>query len=109
MSGLLQKKCIPCNEDLPPLKKSEAEEYLQEVPEWGLVETGNKIIREFTFDSFMHAIRFVDRVAKIADEEGHHPDIHINYKKVKLELITHNIKGLSENDFIMAAKIDQVL
>ncbi len=109
MSGLLSKKCVPCNEDLPPLKKSEAEEYLKEVPEWNLRDNSKKIVREFKFSSFKDAIKFVDTVAKIAEQEGHHPDIHINYKKVNLELTTHNIGGLSENDFIIAAKIDSVL
>ncbi len=109
MSDLANKNCVPCNEDLPPMKKAEAEKYLEEIPEWSLAENGKKLNREFVFDSFKESIKFVNNVAKIAEAEGHHPDIAINYKKVKLELTTHNIRGLSENDFIMAAKIDSVL
>jgi len=76
------------------------------VPGWMLDEKGQKISKEFKFKDFIGAINFVNYIAEIAESEGHHPDIKINYNKVLLELWTHAIGGLSENDFIVAAKID---
>ncbi|OGI59487.1 hypothetical protein A3C60_01585 [Candidatus Nomurabacteria bacterium RIFCSPHIGHO2_02_FULL_37_45] len=104
---LLKKKCIPCEKKgIKPFDKMQAEEYMVDVPGWILDEKAQKISKEFKFADFIGAINFVERVADIAEMEGHHPDIHINYNKVLLELWTHAIGGLSENDFIVAAKID---
>jgi 4a-hydroxytetrahydrobiopterin dehydratase len=77
---------------------------MPQVPGWQLEE--NKLTRRFKFRDFMEAMAFVNRVAELSEAEGHHPDIHISWNKVRLELTTHAIKGLSENDFIMAAKIN---
>lgn len=107
--NLLQKKCQACEGNVPPLKKEEALEYLKEVPQWEMSDDGKMIYREFIFKNFVKAMQFVEGVADIAEMEGHHPDIYISYNKVKLELYTHSIKGLSENDFIVAAKVDQIL
>ncbi|OHA71039.1 MAG: hypothetical protein A3D64_00015 [Candidatus Wildermuthbacteria bacterium RIFCSPHIGHO2_02_FULL_49_9] len=103
--NLTEKKCVPCKEGIPPLKKEKIEKYLKEVEGWE-AKKGKLISRTFSFKSFKEAINFVNQVAGIAEQEQHHPDIHIRYKKVTLELTTHAIAGLSENDFIMASKID---
>ena len=103
---LLKKKCVPCEGGAKPLIRSEAEDYLAEVSGWVLDQDAKKISKEFKFKDFIGAINFVERVADVAEMEGHHPDIHIHYNKVLLELSTHAIGGLSENDFIVAAKID---
>ncbi len=88
------------------MTREEVEKYLPEVPGWKFSEDVKSISRKFTFQNFKEAIRFVNLVADIAEEEDHHPDILINYKRVTFTLTTHAIGGLSENDFIMAAKID---
>lgn len=107
LKDLLKKKCIPCEKKgMKPMSKNEAQEYIDESYGWTLSEDANKISKEYKFQDFIGAINFVERVADVAEMEGHHPDIHINYNKVLLELSTHSIGGLSENDFILAAKID---
>ncbi|MCH7552008.1 4a-hydroxytetrahydrobiopterin dehydratase [Patescibacteria group bacterium] len=103
--NLTQRKCVPCEGGTPPFTQEKVEEYLQEVSGWELKES-KLIFKTFRFKSFKEAIDFVNQVASIAEQEQHHPDIHIRYKKVTLEFTTHAIKGLSENDFIMASKID---
>lgn len=104
---LIEKKCVPCEGGTLPLAKGKIEEYMKEVQGW---EAGdNKVIEKiFAFKTFRESIDFVNQVATIAEQEQHHPDIHIRYRKVTLELTTHAIKGLSENDFIMASKIDMM-
>lgn len=105
--NLTQRKCVPCEGGTLPFAQEKVEEYLKEVAGWELKD--NKLIfKMFSFKSFKEAIDFVNQVAGIAEEEQHHPDIYIHYKKVTLELTTHAIKGLSENDFIMASKIDMM-
>ena len=107
MSDLLKKKCIPCEKKgIEPLTRIEAEEYFAELPGWVLSPEARKISKEYKFKDFIGAINFVEHVADVAEMEGHHPDIQIHYNKVTLELWTHAIGGLSENDFILAAKID---
>lgn len=105
---LTKKKCVPCEGGTPPMQTKEAGKLLQQVPRWQLAEISgtNAIERKFKFKDFAEAMKFVNKVAAIAEEEGHHPDITINWNTVTLQLSTHAIKGLSENDFIMAAKID---
>ena len=96
---------MPCEGGTLPLRKEKIEEYMKEVQGWDVRD--NRVIEKiFAFKSFREAIDFVNQVASIAEQEQHHPDIHIRYKKVTLEFTTHAIKGLSENDFIMASKID---
>lgn len=104
---LAEQKCVRCTEGAVPLSRMEAEELAKEIPSWILKD--NAIEREFIFKDFRAAIDFVDKVAEIAEAEGHHPDISINYNKVLLKLWTHKIGGLSRNDFIMAAKVDRVV
>ena len=104
---LTQDNCIPCRAGTPPLSTREAEELLAETPLWTL--NADSIEREFKFNDFREAIAFVNNVADVADREDHHPDIHIYYNRVRLELSTHKIGGLSRNDFILAAKIDTLV
>ena len=106
MSDLTQKRCIPCEGGIPALGKSEVEKLLAQVPGWKL--SGKWITKEFKFKNFVAAMKFVNRVAEIAEQEGHHPDIHIHYNLVRFDIWTHAIDGLSENDFILAAKINEV-
>ncbi|HRH31128.1 MAG TPA: 4a-hydroxytetrahydrobiopterin dehydratase [Candidatus Paceibacterota bacterium] len=105
---LLKKKCQSCEGGVPPLTREEAESYMAEVVGWEMSDDGKMISKKFQFKDFVKAMTFVEGVADVAEMEGHHPDIHISYNRVKLELYTHSIKGLSENDFIVAAKVDQI-
>jgi len=108
MSALTEKKCVPCEGGTPPLQKSQIQEYLGQLRgEWE-VEDHEKIKRKFELKNFREAIEFVNNIAEIAEQEDHHPDIFINYKRVTIELTTHAIGGLSENDFIVAAKIEEL-
>ena len=104
--ALVEQKCVPCRAGTPPLSREEAEELVKETPEWALKD--DAIEREFKFKDFREAIAFVNRVADVAEEEGHHPDIYIYYNRVRLVLSTHKIGGLSKNDFILAAEIDEI-
>jgi 4a-hydroxytetrahydrobiopterin dehydratase len=109
MEPLNNRRCIPCEGDVEPLTRPEAQTYIEEVPTWQLSEDAKSITREYSFPTFVRAIGFVDRVADLAEFEGHHPDIHLSYTNLKLVLTTHSIKGLSENDFILAAKIENLI
>jgi len=107
MSDLTQKKCTPCEGGTPPLTKEKAEELLKQIPEWEIGDDGKKISHTFALKNFVEAVNFINYVKDIAESEGHHPDLHLlSYKNVTVDLKTHAIGGLSENDFIVAAKID---
>ena len=107
MNNLLKKKCIPCEKKgFKPFGVAETKKYMLEIPGWRLDKVAKKISKEFRFQDFIGAINFVNLVADIAEMEGHHPDIHVFYNKVRLDLFTHSVDGLTENDFILAAKID---
>lgn len=109
MSELARKKCVPCEGNYPPLTpEAAAELHTQLNPEWMVVDDAHLITRHFTFPDFAHTMAFVNKVAAIAEEEGHHPDLTVTYGGVTVELMTHAIGGLSENDFILAAKIDEL-
>jgi len=115
---LLKKKCVPCEGGVKPLDHEEMGKYMSQVDGWTLTESespnlqkfgiGAKISKVYKFKDFIGAINFVNNIAELAESEGHHPDIHIHYNKVLLELWTHAIDGLFENDFILAAKIDEL-
>src|SRR4051794_35373094 len=106
---LIRKKCTPCEGGVPPLSAEEASSLLGQVEGWRLTPDGRRIRREWTVKNFMAGIAFFDQVAALAEQEGHHPDLHLEgYRNVTVELWTHAIGGLSENDFILAAKINQV-
>jgi 4a-hydroxytetrahydrobiopterin dehydratase len=105
---LTKKQCKPCEGGTPFSSETE-DEYLIQTPDWTIERLfEHKIYKVFTFETFMQAIDFVNKIAAIAETEGHHPELHINYKKVKVELYTHAMMGLSENDFILAAKINEL-
>jgi 4a-hydroxytetrahydrobiopterin dehydratase len=105
--NLSEKKCVPCEGGMPPLTEKEIQKYQHEVPRW-TVEEGKKIRRTFKFVNFKQTMDFVNQVADIAEEEGHHPDLFVTYGECEIVLWTHAINGLSENDFILAAKIDKL-
>lgn len=104
-----QKQCHPCEGVGGPLSAQEALERIKDLPGWKLNDNGTKISREFVIKDFMEAIDFIGKVAYTAEKENHHPDIHLTrYRHLAIELSTHAIGGLSENDFILANLIDQL-
>jgi 4a-hydroxytetrahydrobiopterin dehydratase len=106
---LTQKKCQPCEGGVEPCSVDEANEQLARLSDWKVVQGGKRIRREWTVKNFMAGIEFFHQVAEIAEADGHHPDLHLEgYRNVAIELWTHAIGGLSENDFILAAKIDRL-
>lgn len=103
---LIKKKCVACEIGTPPFDKETIDKYRSHIkPEWRVIDN-KRIERQFKFKDFQEAMSFVNKVAEIAESEGHHPDIAIFYNKVTLTLWTHASRGLTENDFIIAAKID---
>jgi 4a-hydroxytetrahydrobiopterin dehydratase len=106
---LIQKKCAPCEGGVAALERDEAEAQLGKLAGWRISHTGQRIRKDWVVKNFMAGIDFFQRVAKLAEDEGHHPDLHIEgYRNVWIEIWTHAIGGLSENDFILAAKIDKL-
>lgn len=106
---LTKKRCLPCEGGVPPATLEEARAQLQQLDGWKLTDDGQRIRKEWTVKNFMAAMRFFNEVAKVAEDDNHHPDLHLtSYRNVTIELWTHAIGGLSENDFILAAKIDQL-
>ena len=106
---LAARACVPCRGGTPPLSEEAARTLLSAVPLWSLGEKGTRLSRRFEFRNFVEAMEFVNRVADLAEAQGHHPDIAIHWNKVDLLLWTHAIGGLHENDFILAARIDRLL
>ena len=104
-----QKKCIPCQGGIPPLDLEEINKLIVKIDAKWQVKNDKELRREYVFDTYKEAINFVNNVADLAEEEGHHPYIHINYKKVLIILFTHKINGLHENDFILASKCDLLI
>ena len=108
-SDLTRKRCAPCEGGVKPLDAAQVQEHLRAIPQWRLTEDGKRIRREWRVKDFVTALDFFRRVGDIAEAEDHHPDLHlVGYRNVALELWTHALGGLSENDFILAAKIDQL-
>lgn len=105
---LKDKNCMPCEGGIPALSAQHIQELTARLDSGWKVEHDKRLIKEYTFVNFRHTMHFVNRVAELAEEEGHHPDLHVYYGKCIVELWTHAIGGLSENDFIMAAKIDGI-
>ena len=106
---LRQKKCLPCEGGVPPCTREEAERQLAALAGWRLVAEGQRIRKEWKARHFLAAMSFFNRIAELAEREGHHPDLHLEgYRNVAIEIWTHAIGGLSENDFILAAKIDDL-
>lgn len=107
VNELISKKCIPCEVGGDPFSEEKIKAYTPAVPTWEVVDN-LRIKKEFRFENFRQAMDFVNKVSVIAESEGHHPDIYIFYNQVRLELFTHEVGGLSENDFILAAKVDNI-
>jgi len=107
MTELADKTCVPCRGGVPPLAGSELEALHKSVPSWNVVNE-HHLHREYRFPDFKQALDFVNRVGAVAEEQGHHPDIFLAWGKVEVTLWTHKINGLTESDFIMAAKIDRL-
>jgi 4a-hydroxytetrahydrobiopterin dehydratase len=106
---LTEKRCTPCEGGVPALNSEEIQKYLHQINTGWQVADSSKISRTILFVNFAQTMDFVNKVAKLAEEEGHHPVLHISYGSCTIELWTHAIGGLSENDFILAAKIDRLL
>lgn len=106
---LTAKKCLPCEGGVDPCSPDEAREQLEQLDGWKLTEEGKRIRKDWKVKNFMAGIDFFNKCAEVAEADGHHPDLHIEgYRNVSVELWTHAIGGLSENDFILAAKIDEL-
>jgi 4a-hydroxytetrahydrobiopterin dehydratase len=107
MTALADKACVPCRGEVPALKGAELDALQKNVPHWSVMEE-HHLAREFKFPDFAKALAFVNRVGALAEEQGHHPDILLAWGKAGITLWTHKIDGLTESDFIMAAKIDRL-
>ena len=107
MSELASKTCVPCHGGIPPLKGTELAAIAKQVAGWEVVDE-HHILKRYSFPDFITALRFVDRVGALAEEQGHHPDILLTWGNVQITLWTHAVKGLTESDFILAAKIDEL-
>ncbi len=106
---LASKRCVPCEGGVPPLTAEEALALNQSIADWTISPDGQRISRSWTVKNFMAAIDFFNKVAALAEEEGHHPDLHLEgYRQATIVLWTHAVGGLTENDFILAAKINRV-
>ena len=105
---LIEKTCTPCRGGVPPLAREEAERFHAQAPEWQLLDDAHRIERTFRLRNFREALSFVQQVGELAESEGHHPDVSFGWGYATVSLRTKKIKGLHENDFIMAAKIDRL-
>ena len=111
MNDLLKKKCVPCEGGAVPFDISEIHKYQKKVDGWKITQNDKKVYlleKEFEFKNFLESQKFVNEVGKVSEEEGHHPDIIFGWGYAKINITTHAIEGLSENDFILAAKIDNI-
>ena len=109
VTELTNKHCVPCEGGVPKVAPEQVQKYLKDLKDWKLTADGLRIRREWRVKNFVAGLEFFERVGKLAEEEGHHPDLHLTgYRNVAVELWTHAIGGLSENDFIIAAKIDRL-
>ena len=108
--SLAEQRCQVCTPDTPILSHARAEELLSQVPGWSLTVIKGRaaITRTLKFKGFMPGVDLTNRIAQIAEEEGHHPDLHLSYGQLKVDLTTHAVGGLTDNDFILAAKIDRI-
>ncbi|MDA7605106.1 4a-hydroxytetrahydrobiopterin dehydratase [Candidatus Pelagibacter sp.] len=112
MSDLLNKKCVPCEGGVLPFDISEIHKYQKKVDGWNIIKNEKEkffLNKKFNFENFSESQEFVNKVGIISEEEGHHPDILFGWGYAEIKITTHAIEGLSENDFILAAKIDQII
>jgi len=107
MSDLAAKTCVPCRGGVPPLAGEQLAKLQEQLPSWEVVK-GHHLHKSFTFPDFVKALDFVNRVGQVAEQQGHHPDILLTWGKAEITTWTHKIDGLTESDFILAAKIDQL-
>ncbi len=105
---LTQKRCVACEGGAQPMTPMEAGAMSKHINGWTVARGAKKISKEFKFRNYIEAMAFANKITPIAESEGHHPDLSVGWGRVEVELTTHAIKGLSENDFILAAKIDKV-
>ena len=105
--SLAEKDCVPCRGGVPPLRGEALENMKAQVPGWEVVD-GHHLFRSYAFPDFRTALDFVNRVGATAEEQGHHPDIYLSWGKAGIKIWTHKIDGLTESDFILAAKIDRL-
>ncbi len=111
MSKLADKKCIPCEGNIPPFDKSEIHKYLKKVDGWDVKNNEDEsfyLSKKFSFTNFKESQEFVNKIGNIAETENHHPDISFGWGYCEIKIFTHAIKGLAESDFILAAKIDNL-
>ena len=106
---LAEKSCTPCRGGIPPLTQEQAASYRNQAPGWDLLDGATRIERTYRFRNFREAFAFVERAAALAEAEGHHPEIRYGWGYATISLHTKKIKGLHENDFIMAAKLDHIV
>jgi 4a-hydroxytetrahydrobiopterin dehydratase len=112
MSDLLNKKCVPCEGGILPFDITEIHKYQKKVDGWDVIKNENNIFflfKKFNFKNFLDSQNFINNVGKISEDEGHHPDISFGWGYAEIKITTHAIEGLSENDFILAAKIDRLI
>ena len=112
MSDLLNKKCVPCEGNVKAFDFSEIHKYQKKIDGWEIIQNKSKIYlleKKFKFKNFLESQKFVNEVGAISEKEGHHPDIEFGWGYAKINITTHAIEGLSENDFILAAKIDELI
>jgi 4a-hydroxytetrahydrobiopterin dehydratase len=109
MEDLLSKRCTPCRGGIPPLTPEQAQSYMAQVSGWSLIDNATKIERTFKLKNFAEAMRLAQKVGELAEEEDHHPEITFGWGYCKVLFYTHKIKGLHENDFIIAAKVNQLV
>jgi 4a-hydroxytetrahydrobiopterin dehydratase len=115
METLAQRACVPCRGGVPPLTREQLEPLLEQIPDWEVVETPHSrqgvvlmLARDYRFKNFAGAMAFAVRVGELAEEQQHHPDLHVSWGKVRVEIWTHKIGGLTESDAIFAAKCDAI-
>ena len=106
MSSLADQHCVPCRGGVPPLKGEQLIPFAEQLPDWKIIEE-HYVAKTFPFPDFKTGLDFVNRVGQLAEQEGHHPDLCLAWGKVDVQIYTHKIKGLTESDFVLAAKIDQ--
>ena len=107
MSELAERQCVPCRGGVPPLESAEVKSLLGQLTDWEVVES-HHLRKEFHYQDFAAALAFVNRVGEIAEDQGHHPDICFGWGRVEITIWTHKINGLTESDFVLAAKIDKL-
>ncbi len=107
MPGLSKKSCVPCSGGVPALRGEQIKPFIDQLSGWDVVDE-HHLARNYTFPDFVSALQFVNAIGDVAEAEGHHPDIHLTWGKVGVQIFTHKVDGLTESDFILAAKIDEL-